>query len=144
NLTLEMFAEPFVSSGRYGPLKELAAPRSFDFLVYGRDTGVTSPRPDGYHRIDPDGPGPAAPFHIDDPVYNDLSLLGTAGPRGERSAGSTLFLARQQSRTERLTNHLLSEPSLAPHFDFEKDARALLDITPENTYLAKVSYWFNP
>jgi hypothetical protein len=144
NLTLEMFAEPFVSSGNYGPLKELAAPRTFDFLTYGEDLGVTALDPEGVHQIDPDAAGPAATFPISDQDFNYRSLLGNAVLRWEWSPGSTLFLVWQQSRSEHLTNHLLAGPANAGRFDFEKDARALLGIRPENTLMAKVSYWINP
>ncbi|MSR23379.1 MAG: hypothetical protein EXR92_07550, partial [Gemmatimonadetes bacterium] len=39
-LSFELYTQPFVSSGDYLALKELAAPRTFDFLEYGRDTGT--------------------------------------------------------------------------------------------------------
>ena len=39
-LTLELFAQPFLASGRYGVLKEYAAPRSGKVLLYGPDVGT--------------------------------------------------------------------------------------------------------
>jgi Domain of unknown function (DUF5916)/Carbohydrate family 9 binding domain-like len=142
NLTLEMFAEPFVSSGEYGLPKELAAARGFEFLTYGQDIGETSLDSEGRYTIDPDGDGPADSFNVEDQDFNYRSLLGNAVLRWEWSPGSTLFLVWQQSRTERLT---VDTPDATPGvFDVQKDALALLGIRPENIFMVKVNYWLNP
>jgi hypothetical protein len=47
DLTLELFAQPFVASGDYGTPMELAAPRTFDFLRYGIDAGTAHLDEDG-------------------------------------------------------------------------------------------------
>ncbi|MEX2584090.1 MAG: DUF5916 domain-containing protein [Gemmatimonadota bacterium] len=143
-LTLEMFAEPFISSGDYGPLKQLAAPRSFDFLEYGTQIGESELGSDGRYSIDPDGAGPASTFQISNQNFNYHSLLGNAVLRWEWSPGSTLFFVWQQSRTERLTSLATADARSAGDFDFEKDARALLGIRPENIFMVKVNYWLNP
>ena len=38
-LSLQVFMQPFVASGNFGPPKEFARPGSFEFLEYGRDIG---------------------------------------------------------------------------------------------------------
>jgi hypothetical protein len=143
NLTLEMFAEPFISSGEYGALKQLAEPRTFDFLEFGRDIGTSLRGDDGRFTIDPDGDGPAASFRLADQSFNYHSLLGNAVLRYEWRPGSTVFFVWQQSRTERLTA-LEDHGRAIGSMDFEKDARALLGIRPENIFMVKINYWLNP
>jgi hypothetical protein len=143
NLTLEVFAEPFISSGAYGGLKELAAPRTFDFLEYGRDVGTSTLGPDGRFTIDPDGAGPAPSFRLNNQDFTYHSLLGNAVLRYEWRPGSTVFFVWQQSRTERLTA-LMDHERAVGTIAFEKDARALLGIRPENVFMVKVNYWMNP
>ena len=75
NLSLQLYAQPFVSSGDYGSFKELANGRS---LAYdGRYT----------------------PFaHADDPNFNVKSFRTTNVLRWEYKPGSTLFVVWQQAR----------------------------------------------
>ena len=40
-MSLQMFLQPLVSAGDYGAIKEVAAPRTFDFVRYGEDAGST-------------------------------------------------------------------------------------------------------
>ena len=42
NLTLQLFAQPFIASGQYSSFREFAAPRSISKLVYGADLGTIS------------------------------------------------------------------------------------------------------
>src|SRR5690606_4923623 len=39
-LSFELYAQPFISSGDYLTLKELRAARTFDFIEYGVDAGT--------------------------------------------------------------------------------------------------------
>ena len=41
-LTLEMYAQPFVATNDFGALKELRAPRTFDFTEYGAGAGAAT------------------------------------------------------------------------------------------------------
>ena len=144
-LTFEVYAQPFVSSGEYGPLMELAAPRTFAFHEYGPDVGTVSQGTDGTFSVDPDGTGAAAAFQIDNPNFNYRSLLGNAVLRWEFRPGSTLFLVWQQKRAHRLTPLTSdSSPRDTGSFDLDRDTRALFRIKPENILLIKVSYWLNP
>ncbi len=133
NLTLEMYAQPFMASGDYGALKELRAPRTFDFDQYGVDKGTIHRDTDGYYNIDPDGPaGPAAEFSTYDRDFNRVSLRGTAVLRWEWRPGSTLFLVWQQSRSDYLEEG---------RFDFGRDARAMWDAEADNIFMLKATYW---
>ena len=67
-LTLELFAQPLIASGRYRDLQEHRAPRTTETMVYGRDVGTLSTTRDETgrateYRVDPDGAGPRTSVH---------------------------------------------------------------------------------
>jgi hypothetical protein len=131
-LSLQLYLQPFVVTGLYKDLKELRRPRTYEFDVYGRQTGIIARDSTGAYQIDPDGPGPAANFKVDDPNFNFRSLLGNAVLRWEYRPGSAIFLVWQQSRSD-------TQPF--GDFDFSRDFRALLDSGPENIVAVKATYW---
>ena len=141
-LSLEVYAQPFISSGDYGALSELAAPRTFDFLRYGTDVGTIARGADGVYTIDPVGDG-ADTFTVADRDFNVRSLIGNAVLRWEWRPGSTMYLVWQQSRSDRLTSSGYAEGTYG-RFDFGRDADDLFRLKPDNTFMIKVSYWLNP
>jgi len=144
-LTLELYAQPFISSGDYFGLKELARPRSFEFLEYGVDAGSTIVRgEDGRYTVDARGDG-AHVFQLNDQDFNLRSLLGNAVLRWEWRTGSTFFLVWQQVRSERLVASAGgSVDRTVGSFEPGRDARALFQIKPENIFMLKMTYWLNP
>jgi len=74
DLSFEVYAEPFVSTGDYSDPKQLAAPRTYDFTPY---TGNDVSRSD----------------------FTSRSLRGNAVMRWEWRPGSTLFVVWQQRRS---------------------------------------------
>ncbi len=133
-LTLELYAQPFISSAQYAHLKEFAAPRALDKLVYGKDVGTltvraTDPR---VFVVDPDGGGPAAEFAVTDPSFTLRSLRGNAVLRWEYHPGSTLFLVWTQSRSNELNDGLL---------DLGRDVGPVFTGAGENIFLVKLNYW---
>ncbi len=131
-LTLEVFAQPFISSGSYSEFKEFSAPRSLDKLVYGRDVGTIS-LDDNEYWIDPDGDGPGESFGFSNPDFNFRSLRGNAVLRWEFRPGSTLYLVWTQSRSaiEQIGN-----------LDVGRDLSALFRAPADNVFLLKVNYWW--
>ena len=80
NLTLQLFAQPFIASGDYSSFREFAAPRALEKVVYGKDTGSISYDAAGNsYTVDPDGSGPAQSFTFDNPDFTTTALRGTAG-----------------------------------------------------------------
>jgi hypothetical protein len=132
-LSLEVYAQPLLSSGSYTGFKELARRRSYEF------TGYPDPAPtDDPDRIvvDPDGSGgPAAAHEIDDPNFSLASLRGNAVLRWEFSPGSTLFLVWTQNR---------SDSETIGTFRTGRALGRLFDADADNIFLVKVSYWWNP
>ena len=143
-LSLEIYAQPFLSSGAYADPKELRARGTFDFLTYGEDVGKAEHH-DGSVEIDPDAGGPAGAFTVEDLDFNFRSLLGNAVLRWEWRPGSTLFLVWQQSRTGRIRRSGIggSGPGGIGDFDLGRDSEELFRIRPDNIFLVKVNYWFN-
>lgn len=134
-LSLEVYAQPFISSGRYFDFKEINAPRGMDYSVYGRDRGTITSTGSGASRvytIDPDGAGPAASFTLGNPDFTFRSLRGNAVLRWEYRPGSTLYLVWTQMRSATGSEGDLS---------FGRDRRALLAAHPDNIFLVKASYW---
>ncbi len=130
-LTLQLYAQPFVSSGSYSSFKQLHAPRTYAFDVYGTGVGTIT-RSGSIYTVDPDGTGPASSFAIRDPDFNVRSLHGDAVLRWEYRPGSTLFFVWQQQRQG-------FEPM--GDFSFRRDAGAIFRAPPTNQFLVKVAYW---
>ncbi len=128
-LSLQMFAQPLISSGKYSNYKELSKAKSYDFLVYGtngstlQNTGVVA---------DPDGAGPAPPIAIGSQDFNFLSLRGNAVLRWEYRPGSALYLVWTQNRQE-MDDH--------GEFRFAPSLSQLTSAKANNIFMVKVSYY---
>jgi len=131
-LTLDLYAQPLVASGRYTAFKEYDRPRSLERSLYGRDVGTLGRLPDGRYEVDPDGAGPAAAFRFGDPDFNYRSLRGNAVLRWEFRPGSTLYLVWTQSRE---SNEAVGTLNLG------RDLDGLFSSRPDNIFLVKMSYW---
>ena len=144
-LSLQVYAQPLISSGDYGGLAEFRAPRTHRFATYGEDIGTSVRQADGNYLIDPDGPGPASEFTVIDRSFNFRSLLGNAVLRWEWSPGSTLFLVWQQSRADRVRAFEFDETGALDVgiFDLGYDTRELFGLRADNIFLVKVNYWLN-
>jgi hypothetical protein len=137
NLTLQLFAQPFIASGAYSSFREFAAPRTARKLVYGKDIGTIVRTPatatsGAEYTVDPDGAGPAAPFTFGDPDFTFRSLIGNAVVRWEYRPGSTVFFVWTQNRTGSDTNG---------DFDFTRERTAIFRDRPTNVFQVKVNYW---
>ena len=131
-LSLEVYAQPLASSGRYTGFKELARPRTYDFNPYPDPVDTSDP---DRLTVDPDGTGPAVQQEIDDPNFSLVSLRGNAVLRWEYLPGSTLFLVWTQNRSDSESIGSFSNGS----------ALGRLASTPgDNIFLVKISYWWNP
>ena len=144
-LSLQLYLEPFISTGDYGALKELRAARTFDFLVYGEDVGTVEFELDGGYSVDPDGNGPAARFRLSDQDFSYRSLLGNAVFRWEWRPGSTLFFVWQQKRINSISGHGPAEARpWVGDFELGRDAQHMFEVAPDNIFMIKVNYWLNP
>src|SRR5262252_5193239 len=115
NLSLQLYAEPFVSGGSYDLFKE---------LIDGRN-------PDYMRRY--------SPFAYDmetngNPDFNVKSFRTTNVLRWEYKPGSTLFVVWQQAR---------ENDAVPGDFRFGRDVHAIFGVPPKNVFLVKLAYWLN-
>jgi hypothetical protein len=129
NTSLQLYAQPYLTSGNYFAYKQLARARSYAWEPLG--SGVPTYDP-GSDQVDIDGPaGGRLPFN---PDFNFVSLRGNAVLRWEYMPGSTLFLVWTQDRTGYENS---GEFQVGPSLD------RLVDQRPNNIFLAKVTYYLN-
>ncbi len=131
-LSLQLYLQPLIASGDYSKIKELRAPSTYEFNVYGQHVGTSTIDASGDYTIDPDGSGPDTSFVVQNPDFNFRSLRGNAVLRWEYRPGSALFFVWQQGREA-------TEPF--GDFDFSRDWHGLFDIQPENVVAVKLTYW---
>ncbi len=136
DLTVQLWAQPFASTGDYFGYKELAEPETFDFLRYGADGNSTIEfdEEDNTYTVDPDGPGPAEPITFDNPDFSVRSLRSNLVIRWEYLPGSTLFL---------VWNHNRSGSSTDPSFDAWRQIKGAFTDAAQNTFLIKLNYWIS-
>lgn len=131
NLSLQLYAQPLVSSGRYTNYKELARARTYDFLVYGQDGSTFDPVT---RLADPDGPGPAPPVNVGSPDFTFRSVRGNAVLRWEYMPGSTVYLVWTQERSASVGDGT---------FDLHTSLAELARTPANDIFLVKVSHHFD-
>jgi hypothetical protein len=137
-LTLEAFAQPFISTGDYFEFREFLRRRQSAMRNFEPGTEITSETTASgttRYTVDADGPdaGGARPISFAEPDFNFRSLRGNAVLRWEYRPGSTLYLVWQQNR---------SASEAVGDLDFARDRRALFGAHPDNIFLIKATYWF--
>jgi hypothetical protein len=131
-LSLQLFMQPLISAANFTDFKEVARPRSLDYLVYGTQ-GSTITRAGQSFVADPDGNGPAPAFGFDDPTFNLRSFRGNAVLRWEYLPGSTLYFVWTQSRADQ---------EEIGNLQFRHSFRKLLDAHPDNIFMVKMTFWY--
>lgn len=132
-LSLQLYAQPLISSGNYELFKELARPKSYDFNVFG-ETNSTITRNGDEYTVDPDGVGPAAAFTIGNPDFNFVSLRGNAVLRWEYLPGSVVYFVWTQSRADFTPDG---------EFKFGHSFDRLLSADTDNIFMVKMTYWWS-
>ncbi|MBI5836432.1 MAG: carbohydrate binding family 9 domain-containing protein [Candidatus Eisenbacteria bacterium] len=132
-VSLQLYLQPLVSSGAYSGFKELRAPGTFDFDVYGQDRGSIELDTTNTYVINPGGPGTPVEIRVDNPDFNFRSLRGNAVLRWEYRPGSTLYFIWQQTREETVPTG---------DFSFRRDFKALFQRKPDNVFMLKITSWF--
>ncbi len=113
NLSLELYAQPFITTGDYTDPRQLVRPDSYDLSHYSAE---------GFRVTDYD-------FSF---ASMNLNLVG----RWEYRPGSTIYLVWTQSRNQ------YQERSFG-NADFDNDLGTdpIFGREPENTFLVKMTYW---
>jgi len=131
-LSLQVYLQPFIGVGDFQKFKELVAPRTFDFFFYGEGDSIISLENNTY-TVDPDGPGPSAPFSFRNPDFNLKSLRGTIVLRWEYRPGSAIYAVWTQNRAD------YSNPG---DFQIGRDVHDLFSAAGDNVFLFKFNYRF--
>lgn len=131
-LTLQMYAQPLLSSGDYLSYKQLLRGNSFDFDVLDEGSRSFIDPSDGYRHLDFDGDG-MPDINFSDRDFNIQSLRMNVVLRWEYRPGSRVFLVWQQTRSERDENGTL---------DIGRDFGNLFGGESENIFIVKFNYWF--
>ncbi|MDT0630726.1 DUF5916 domain-containing protein [Rubrivirga sp. S365] len=130
DLTLQLYARPFVSTGRYSRVQTLGEPGQLRLPVFGEDAGgAAAENGDGSITVTP-GDGGAA-FDVAE-NFTSRALQGNAVLRWEYRPGSALFLVWQQQRSG-------FEPDGALRFG--RDVGGVFSDPVANVFLLKLSYW---
>lgn len=130
-LSVQLYAQPLISSGEYTGYKELARPGSYEFLVYGRDGGSTIDLEN--RTADPDGPGPAPAIDLGQRDFTFRTVRGNLVIRWEYLPGSTAYVVWTQERTGLSANG---------NFDLSPTLSELGRTPANNVFMVKLSHHF--
>jgi hypothetical protein len=135
-LSLQFYAQPFISAGDYSDFKVVTDPRGAELgdrihVLSGDEIRTTGQPGDKVHALDLDRDG-TRETELDDPSFNFAQLRSNLVLRWEYRPGSTAYLVWSQGRTEF---------SRDGRFRFDDDVSALWDAGGSNVLMLKVSYW---
>ncbi|TFG46508.1 MAG: hypothetical protein E4H41_02000 [Gemmatimonadales bacterium] len=145
-LTLEVYAEPFASSGDYSQYGQLTASGASTLQTYGTDNTSIVQDPDGNYTVTDGNSGQV--FALPNNNFNVLSYRSNAVLRWEYRPGSTLFLIWQQNRNSFCSGGYDSG------ICFQDDVEAGSGIRPgdliatrtvpgDNLFVIKATYWLS-
>ncbi len=134
-LSLQVYAQPFVASGRYLGFRRVATPRADRFQdQFDRLTGPRAIRdPDGAVRLDLEADG-VTDVTLANPDFTVLSFRSNVVLRWEYRPGSTLFLVWQHGRNG-------YDPD--GRFRFGDRLGDIFRTPGENVLLVKLNYWLS-
>ena len=125
DLTFELYAQPFVSTGQYSAIGQLAAPRTHDLRIYSDIQRVA-----GTAYVTDGGEA----FSFTDPDFTVVSLRSTAVLRWEFAPGSVLYAVWQQNRAQDRAGASTWSPGL-----FGQTVTS----NGEHTIALKLTYWWS-
>ena len=128
-LSLQLYAQPFVSAGSYDEYRQVVDPRAAAFADRFASIDVRTDA-DGDLGADIDGDG--TPETIYAPDFNFKQFRSNAVLRWEYRPGSTLFAVWSQGR-----DHYASDGG----FSLGSDLRTLMEQSADNVLMVKASYW---
>ena len=128
NLSLQVYAQPFVGAGRYHEFKHVADARAERYAERYEAVGVRADG--GRYLADVDG----RRVSFGNPDFNFRQFRSNTVLRWEYLPGSVLFLVWSQGR-----NHSAD----TGQFDFAADLDDLFGVMPDNVFMVKLSYWLS-
>lgn len=131
DLTLQVYAQPFVSAGAYRDFKEVAQPRARRYR--DRYASLAPEEVANGYQVDLDGDGTPETFR--NPDFNVQQFRSTMVLRWEYRPGSLLYLVWSQGR-----DYSNGEGRL----NVEENFRDLFGQAAANVFMLKLSYWITP
>jgi hypothetical protein len=132
-VSFRLYMQPLLATGTYGDFKELARPRTFDFLHYGQGSSTLDYNPESrIYTADPDGSGDASSFDFANPDFNLKSLRVNTVFRWEIKPGSAFYAVWTRQQQD------LSDPG---HFVPGHDLRVVFGAPGDDVVLFKFAYW---
>lgn len=134
HLSLQVYAQPFTSSGRYTQYKDVTRPKAkrySDRFERLRASMLTRDADTVY--VDSDGNG-ISDFNFSDPDFSVRDFRSNVVLRWEYLSGSALFL---------VWTHFRSMEGSNGGYDFSRHMINLGDETGEHLVMLKASYWFD-
>jgi hypothetical protein len=131
-LSLQVFAQPFVSAGSFSAIRRASDTRATRYDHRFADLAA-SRASDGGLLVDLDSDGIVERY--DNPDFNFRQLRANTVLRWEYRPGSTLYLVWSQGREE-----VLDEGTFRP----ARDLWGLLSSRSDDALMVKVSYWWTP
>jgi hypothetical protein len=134
NMSLQVYAEPFISSGDYVGLRDVTDPRGATFADRFRDFDDDDLIvEDGEISIDLDRNGEGDIF-VGNPDFTALSFRSNVVLRWEYILGSTVFLVWQHGRSDVTDNS---------QFQLWDGIQGMFRLPAENVFVLKVNYWLS-
>jgi hypothetical protein len=131
-LSLQLYAQPYVTAGRFEAFRRVGNPRAAAFHARFESFApeAVSLQGGSYRAQLQDG----GYVQFSDPAFNTKQYRSNAVLRWEYRPGSTLFVAWSQSRDG-------FDPD--GRFRFGRDLEGLFEAAPTNVFLVKLNYWFD-
>ena len=131
-LTLQLYAQPLLSSGNYLNYKQLLRSKSFAFDILSLGEQYFIDPADGQRHLDFDGDG-TSDIGLSDPNFNIQSLRMNVVLRWEYRPGSRVFFVWQQNRKKQ---------DQTGSIKLGRDLGNLFGAESENIFIIKFNYWF--
>ena len=131
DLTLQLYAQPFISAGEYGDFKEVSDPSAQRHV--DRYSPLDPDRVNDLYQVDLDGDGSLESFS--NPDFNFQQFRSTMVLRWEYRPGSLLYLVWSQGRDNSTQNGRLA---------LEENLGDLFSQASQNVFMLKMSYWITP
>jgi hypothetical protein len=133
-LSLQVYAQPFVTTGAYQGYRRVADPRADQFSGRFEDFGPDQVFDDnGEISLDVTGDG-TPDIALGNPNFTYVSFRSNVVLRWEYKLGSTLFLVWQHGREGSNTD---------PNFSFGQGLQDMFRLDAQNTFVVKVNYWLS-
>jgi hypothetical protein len=131
--SVRYYGNPFIARGTYSEFKYITDPSAKDFVDRFKMDNY-SLQPPGNYGLDENGDG-IADYNVVNPDFNFQQFRSNLVAQWEYHPGSFIYLVWSSDRTSTTGSSGTS---------YGQSLEQLMKIIPNNIFLVKLSYWFNP